>query len=201
MVKKEQSRTCIVTRESGKRDELIRFVIGPEENVVPDIKQKLPGRGVWVTNSRQAVQKAYERNLFAAGFKKKVNVSSEISQNIDDLMVDNIHRGLSMAKKSGLVITGFSKVEALARKGEVNVLFHARDGKEDGLSKIESALFAANLAGHYKKGIPKAFTVLGAGQLDIALGMSNTVHVALIKGGASSNLKIQIRKLDEYRAR
>ncbi len=77
-VKKEQTRTCIVTRQNGNKDELIRFVIGPDQTVIPDIKGKLPGRGVWVTNCKQAVQKAYERKMFAAGFKQKVNVGSNI---------------------------------------------------------------------------------------------------------------------------
>ncbi len=198
MAKKEQARTCIVTRIAGDKDDLIRFVLGPEQDVVPDLKGKLPGRGVWVTNSRQAVQKAYERKLFAAGFKQKVNVVSDISKNIEDLLLENIERGLSMAKKSGLVITGFSKVESAARKGNVEVLFHAGDGKQDGLAKIRSALIAGKLAGGYEKGMPGAFSGLSSARLDKALGTGNSVHVALIKGGATRSLKMQIRKLDKY---
>jgi predicted RNA-binding protein YlxR (DUF448 family) len=198
MIKKEQTRTCIVSRESGSKDELIRFVISPDQTVIADIKCKLPGRGVWVMNSRQAVQKAYERKLFAAGFKQKVNVSSDIPQSIEALLLENICHGLSIAKKTGTVITGFSKVEALARNGEVRVLFHASDGREDGSGKINSALIAGQKAGGYQKGLPLAFNRFNSATLDSALGMNNSVHVALTKGGATSSLKMQIRRLDIY---
>lgn len=198
MVKKEQIRTCIVTRESGKKDELIRFVIGPDDAVIADINCKLPGRGVWVKNSRQAVQKAVERKLFAAGFKQKVNVNDDISQNIESLLIEHIRHGLSIAKKTGTVVTGFSKVESLARNGEVRVLFHAEDGKEDGAGKIKSALIAGQNAGGYQKGLPLAFNRFNSATLDSTLGMSNLVHVALTKGGATSRLKMQIRRFDIY---
>jgi predicted RNA-binding protein YlxR (DUF448 family) len=42
-------RTCIVTRAKGLPEDMIRFVVGPGAIVVPDIRRKLPGRGVWVT--------------------------------------------------------------------------------------------------------------------------------------------------------
>jgi predicted RNA-binding protein YlxR (DUF448 family) len=198
MVKKEQIRTCIVTRKSGGKEDLIRFVIGPDENVVADIREKLPGRGVWVTNSKKIVQQACERNLFAAGFKQKVKVDGAIWRNIEDLLLDNIQRGLSMAKKSGLVITGFSKVESLARRGDVKILFHACDGKQDGVAKIKSALIACKAVGGYEYGLPQPFTRLSSARLDAALGMSNAVHVALVSGGASGSLKKQIRRFDNY---
>ena len=110
MVKKEQTRTCIVTRKAGTKDELIRFVLGPEQEVVADIREKLPGRGVWVTNSRQAVEKAVTKNLFSAGFKQKVRVSADIVKNVEDLLIDAIEQGLSMAKKSGRLRTKTSSV-------------------------------------------------------------------------------------------
>jgi predicted RNA-binding protein YlxR (DUF448 family) len=198
MVKKEQIRTCIVTRKSGGKEELIRFVIGPDEIVIPDIMEKLPGRGVWVTNSKEIVQQAYKRKLFAAGFKQRVNVDGIISRNIEDLLLDNVKRGLSMAKKSGLVIAGFSKVESLARRGEIQILFHACDGKNDGLAKIKSALIACQAGGGYENGLPQPFTGLSSARLDAALGMSNSVHVALVGGGATGSLKKQIRRFNNY---
>ena len=51
-------RRCIVTREVLYPDQLIRFVAGPDGEVVPDLKRKLPGRGVWVTAKRDLVQQA-----------------------------------------------------------------------------------------------------------------------------------------------
>lgn len=201
MVKKEQTRTCIVTRKAGTKDELIRFVLGPEQEVVADIRGKLPGRGVWVTNSRQAVEKAVAKNLFSAGFKQKVTVSAEISKNVENMLIDAIEQGLSMAKKSGLVITGFSKVDAAARRGDIEVLVHASDGREDGLAKVNSALKAGQwLLSEEGDDIkmPRVFNRLSSARLDKALGTSNAVHVALIKGGVTRGLKKQIEKLDNY---
>lgn len=198
MYKKEKTRTCIVTRQTLPCDELIRFVIGPDGDVVADLKEKLPGRGVWTCNNKKIVQQACEQNKFAAGFKQKVQVSGELAANIDNLVLLNIQHGLSIAKKSGLAITGFSKVIALARRGDISVFFHASDGKEDGLGKMKSALIAGQLAGGYKKGLPKPFSGLNSAQLDAALGTGNSVHIALIKGGATRSLKKQIMRYDNY---
>ncbi len=196
--KKEKIRTCIVTRETVNCEQMIRFVIGPNNELVPDLKGKLPGRGVWVTAERQAIEKACQRNLFAAGFKKKIDMRSDISEFIANLLLENIQNGLSIAKKSGLVITGFSKVVALARKGDISVLLHASDGREDGLGKIKSAMVACHALGGYLKGIPEPFILLSSAQMDQALGMGNSVHVALTRGGATRNLKKQIIRLKTY---
>ncbi|MCF6321275.1 MAG: RNA-binding protein [Rhizobiaceae bacterium] len=198
MTKKEKTRTCIVTRKAMNCDEMIRFVVGPQDEVVADLKQKLPGRGVWVINSRQAVQSAIERKLFAAGFKKKVNVTVEILAVIEGLLLAKVAHGLSMAKKSGLVITGFAKVSALARNGDTKILFHASDGRDDGVGKIKSALVACQSNGGYNKGLPPIFNALSSSQLDVALGMSNSVHVALIQGGATRSVKKQISRFETY---
>jgi len=198
MAKKERTRTCIVTRKAMNCDNMIRFVVAPDGEIVADLKEHLPGRGVWISNSRQLVQKACERNLFAVGFKQKVNAGIEILQSIESRMLENVQRGLSMAKKSGLVLTGFAKVDALARKGDVNVLFHAADGSDDGAAKIRSALVACQRRGGYEAGLPKIFTALSSTRLDKALGMGNSVHVALIEAGATLSLKKQIARFEKY---
>ena len=59
-------RMCIVTRERRAPEDLIRFVAGPDGSVVPDIRAKLPGRGVWVT-ARTEIVEAAERIARAAG--------------------------------------------------------------------------------------------------------------------------------------
>lgn len=197
-MKKENKRTCIVTRQNTYKDELIRFVLGPGDCVVPDLKEKLPGRGVWVTNDKQIVQKAMDKNLFAAGFKKKVSVNEQMVFDIEEFLLAGIVNGLSIAKKSGLVITGFSKVEALARRGDAKLVFHASDGREDGLGKIKSALLAGQLAGGNKKKTGEPFVRLKSELLDKALGSSNAVHVALTTGGATASLKAQIARVEKY---
>jgi len=197
-MKKENKRTCIVTSQSTYKDELIRFVLGPDDLVVPDLKEKLPGRGVWVMNDKSIVQKAMDNNKFAAGFRQKVNVKEQMAFDIEELLLTGIVNGLSIAKKSGLVITGFSKVDALARRGDAKLVFHASDGREDGVGKIKSALLAGQLAGSNKKKTREPFVRLTSQLLDKALGTSNAVHVALITGGATASLKAQIVRMEKY---
>ena len=198
MVKKENTRTCIASREIANRDQLIRFVVGPDDEVVPDLQEKLPGRGVWVMNDKILVQQAIDKKLFASGFKAKVKIRDDLIDIIEKLMLRNIQHGLSIAKKAGLAISGFSKVESRARSGEISVLFHASDGKGDGLEKMKSALMSGHLAGGYKKKIPQAFTALSSSRLDLALGASNCVHIAVLKGGAGASLKMQIRRYESF---
>ena len=54
--------------------DLIRFVIGPDGEAVPDLKRKLPGRGVWVTATQDALADAIKRKVFARGFKRDVRL-------------------------------------------------------------------------------------------------------------------------------
>lgn len=198
MTKEEKNRTCIVTRNPMNRDEMIRFVVDPNNCVVPDLREKLPGRGVWITNRKSIVEKAVERNLFSAAFKSKVEVASSISQNIEKLQLAEIANGLSIARKAGLAISGFSKVDGLARRGDIKLVFHGSDGTVDGLNKIKSALVAAHKMGAYKKGVPQPFVRLSVAELDQALGMNNTVHVALVSGGATSSLRTKIVRIENY---
>ena len=91
--------------------DLIRFVIGPE-GVVPDLKRKLPGRGLWITADRKTLKDAVSRNVFARGFKRDVHVTAELTEITERLLQSGTLDALSIAGKSGLVLTGFAKVEA-----------------------------------------------------------------------------------------
>ena len=93
-----QQRRCIVTGQSSSKTDLIRFVLGPDDTVVPDIKAKLPGRGVWVSAEETKVKEAVERKLFHRGFAKSVNVSPELGQLVQDLLKDSALGHLKIAK-------------------------------------------------------------------------------------------------------
>jgi uncharacterized protein len=105
-------RLCIATRQVRPVGALIRFVIGPDGAVVPDLKRRLPGRGVWVTARRQAVVEAVRRRLFGRGFKAEVKVSPELPGAVERLLEQSALNALSIAHKAGLVVQGFAKVEA-----------------------------------------------------------------------------------------
>ena len=110
-------RMCAVTRQVRPIDELIRFVVSPSGEVVPDLKRKLPGRGLWVSASRQAVAEAARRNHFRKGFKRDVRATATLAADTEALLVRSVVEALAMAAKAGQVVCGFSKVEgALAQR-------------------------------------------------------------------------------------
>ena len=104
-------RMCAVTREVRPIDELIRFVVSPTGEVVPDLKRKLPGRGLWVSASRRAVAEAVRRNQFGKGFKRAVRVGPVLSETTEALLERSLVEALAMAAKAGQVVSGFGKVE------------------------------------------------------------------------------------------
>src|ERR1700690_3125011 len=101
---------CAVTREVRPIGELIRFVVAPSGEVVADLKRKLPGRGLWVSASRQAVAEAVRRNQFSKGFKRELRVSPTLATETEALLVRGAIDALAMAAKAGQVISGFGKV-------------------------------------------------------------------------------------------
>src|SRR5471032_1658703 len=119
--KSARSRMCAVTRAVRPIDELIRFVVSPSGEVLADLKRKLPGRGLWVSASRQAVAEAARRSQFSKGFKRDVKVAPTLPADTESLLVRGVIDALAMAAKAGQVISGFSKVEgALAQRQAQN---------------------------------------------------------------------------------
>ena len=133
-------RTCIVTRAGRPPEEMIRFVLAPDGSVTPDIKHRLPGRGVWVTASAEVVAQAVKRRAFDRGFRGKAVVSDDLPGQIDRLLEADCLQRLSLANKAGLVTPGFAKVEAAIVEGGVTSVLHATDGGQDGKRKIGQAL-------------------------------------------------------------
>src|ERR1700736_2581971 len=135
-------RTGAVSREQRPIDELIRFVVSPTGEVVPDIKRKLPGRGLWVSASRQTVAEAVRRHQFSRGFKRDVRVAESLAADTETLLARAAVEALAIAAKAGQVISGFAKVEAaLADRKEraaIAGLVHASDGASDGIRKLQA---------------------------------------------------------------
>ena len=104
-------RMCAVTRQVRPIDELIRFVVSPQGEVVADLKRKLPGRGLWISASRRAVAEAVRRNQFNKGFKRELRVTPALAADTEALLVRSAIEALAMAAKAGQVVSGFSKVE------------------------------------------------------------------------------------------
>src|ERR1700754_3795289 len=105
------ARMCALTRQVRPIDELIRFVVSPQGEVVPDLKRKLPGRGLWVSASRHAVAEAVRRNHFNKSFKRELRVTAALAADTEGLLVRGVVEALAMAAKAGQVVSGFGKVD------------------------------------------------------------------------------------------
>jgi predicted RNA-binding protein YlxR (DUF448 family) len=189
-------RTCALTRELRPVAEMIRFVVGPGGEVVPDVKRKLPGRGIWVTATREAIAEAVDRNVFGRGFKRDVRVSSDLAAQAEQLIERAALDALAIAGKAGVVVTGFSKVEAACGGEDILALVHASDAGDDGKRKLAAAL-RRNSAGE-SRGIAliDAFTGI---QLDLALNRPNVVHAALLAGPGSETFLARVARLTRFR--
>ena len=190
-------RTCVVTRAVKPVDELIRFVVAPDGSVVADLKRRLPGRGVWVTATRTAVDEAVKRKGFARSFKREVRAGANLAQEVERLLERATLDALGIVHKAGRVKTGFAKTETALADDPVVAVLQASDGSADGARKIASAVAKRQMAGiEGEVPIVAMFTI---DQLDLALGRSNVVHAALLAGPASNGFLARCQSLERYR--
>ncbi|MBB99403.1 MAG: DNA-binding protein [Rhodobacteraceae bacterium] len=191
-------RCCALTREVRPVSQLIRFVAGPDGRVVADLRRRLPGRGVWVTATRDCVAEAQKRKVFARGFKDAaVRVEGDLAAEVDALLERAALNAVSLARKAGEVVSGFAKVEAALRGGDPVIgLIQASDGGDDGTGKL-AAIARARFADAGGCRIVRTFE---STQLDLALGRSNVIHAALLAGRAAKNALDRIADLERFRA-
>jgi predicted RNA-binding protein YlxR (DUF448 family) len=189
-------RTCIVTRARLSPDEMIRFVAGPSGDIVPDLRRRLPGRGVWVTATAEAVGKAMKGGNFARSLKKPVSTPDSLADDLDRLIEKDALQSLAMANKAGLVVAGAAKVEAQIGHGDVAAIIHAQDGSADGIRKIGQAV--SRKYGSDGDPLPR-IDFFASRQLDLALGRANVIHAALRRGAASQAFLTRCGRLARYR--
>jgi predicted RNA-binding protein YlxR (DUF448 family) len=189
-------RFCALTRTAKPAADLIRFVVGPDGDVVPDVKRKLPGRGIWISLSRAAIDEAVKRRVFGRGFKRDVRVDAELGVMTERLLERSALDALAMAGKGGQVVQGFAKVEVAINRGDAVALIEAADGAEDGKRKV-AAVLRRKLEEN-----PREMPVIAnfsSSQLDLALDRINVVHAALLSGPATSTFLARTERLLRFR--
>lgn len=191
-------RMCAVSREVRPIDELIRFVVTPQSEVIADLKRKLPGRGLWISASRRTVAEAVRRHQFSKGFKRDVRVAATLPADTETLLERSCTEALAMAAKAGQVVAGFSKVEGVLEQGKAEALIHASDGAADGIRKLDAIAGQRSGNSGESRDLP-IVTVLTSTQLDLALGRSNVIHAALLAGPASRTFLSRCQILVRYR--
>ncbi|MDA9318660.1 RNA-binding protein [Octadecabacter sp.] len=180
-------RRCIVTGEIAPKAGLIRFVIGPDNMVYPDVLEKLPGRGMWVTASRDALDKA-GKGQFSKSAKQAVNVPDGLTDEVERQLVRRVVDLIALARKAGSAVCGFEKVKGWVSGGErVRALLQASDGSERGKTKLWTPEGA------------RYFGCLTAQELGLAFGRGEVVHGALASGRLSDRVVEEAIKLKSLR--
>jgi predicted RNA-binding protein YlxR (DUF448 family) len=131
-------RTCIVTGEEAAPARMIRFVVGPEGEVVPDLARKLPGRGLWVRAERSAVEQAVARKSFAKAARAAVSAPADLAERVERLLLGRVLEDLSRARRAGRAVAGFVKVEQMIGQGRAGLLIVAAEADGDGIGKLSA---------------------------------------------------------------
>ncbi len=195
-MKDMNERTCIVTRKAASPDELIRFVVGPDSAIVPDLKRNLPGRGCWVLADRAHVDRAASKNHFERALKTKVSVPPELGAMVDALLARSALGALGLARKGGAIALGAAKVESTVRSGKAAAVLHADEASEDGVRKIAQARRAVL---HAEGPEIPAYKLFSEAELGLALGGTNVIHAAVLAGDAGKAALKRMVALDRYR--
>lgn len=180
----EPERRCIVSRESLPRAGLIRFVVGPDGVLVPDLAGRLPGRGLWVTADRALLDRAVARNLFARAAREAVAVPEGLVAQVEAMLARRVVDAIALARKAGQAVAGLEKVKAALVAGEAALLIQAADGSERGRAALrppegENSLVSC-LLGH---------------ELGLAFARDSVIHAAVLAGGLADRIRDEARRL------
>lgn len=190
------SRLCLATRAVTPVDQMLRFVVGPDGKVVPDLAARLPGRGAWVSSTRAALEAVLKKKAFGRAFKGKGTVDAGLPDLVEDLLNQDARAYLSLVNKAGRAVTGAAKVESALSSGETAVLLHASDARPDGVRKLNARARQVQAAGAPEVIVVDCFE---GEELDLALGRSNVVHAALLAHPTTAGFLARCRKLERWR--
>jgi predicted RNA-binding protein YlxR (DUF448 family) len=182
-------RRCIVSGESGPTEGLLRFVRSPDGLLVPDPAERLPGRGAWLTASAAALEKALAKRLFARSFRAPITVPEGLAATIEAALARRVVEALGLARKAGLVTTGFDSVHARLKSGRpVAALIEAADGAEQGRARLRPLV-----------GDAPRIDRLSGDELGLAFGREFVIHAVLDSGGAAERAVREHRRLSGFR--
>lgn len=186
--KKDTVRKCIVTGELLPKSDMIRFCLSPDNKIVPDLTGTLPAKGIWVRADKDAVTQAVEKKLFNKAARRRKEICTvELVSTLERLLRKRCLELLGVARRSGLVVSGFEKVSEAVSKGKIGYLLEAVDGAADGREKIERVA----------KNIP-VLRVFNAAETGEALGREACVHAALKQGGMTKTFLLQLKRYASF---
>jgi predicted RNA-binding protein YlxR (DUF448 family) len=184
-------RTCILSRRTASRDDLIRLALGPDGQVAPDVRARAPGRGAWIGVDRAALDaangKGKLRAALARAFKASdVKVAEDLGNRIEAALRQNALDRLGLEARAGHLATGSDRIETEARRGAVRLLLHAADASAEGRRKLDQAWrVGRDEAGSGRQGL---VLPVERAILSLALGRENVVHAAIIDRAAAARV-------------
>lgn len=179
-------RRCIVSGVRQPPGGLIRFVVGPEGQIVPDLAAKLPGRGLWVAADRGTLSQAAARH-FARAAKAPVRVPDGLADTVEALLLRRVIELIALGRKGGQAVAGYEKVREWLLRGDARVLIQASDGSPRGLTKLRAPDNGVHV------------TCLNAQELGMAFGREHVIHAALAAGGLAARVVEEAAKLARMR--
>lgn len=188
----QRERRDLVTGEVMEEARLIRFVADPDGVVTPDVSRKLPGRGLWVAADRASIETAAAKNLFSRSAKAKLTAPPDLADMVERLLVSRALSLLGLAKREGVLISGFEKTSGAIRGGRCGWLIEASDGAADGRRKL------MRLAG-YTDPPTRVCGAFSTDELGLALGLGNVIHVCLLAGRQAGRWTEAVQRLAGFR--
>ncbi len=192
--RKGRARMCALSRQVRPEGELMRFVAGPGGSVVPDLKARLPGRGIWLAADRETVTRAIGKNLFQHGLKRSVAPAADLADQVAALMRETALGRLGLARRAGAVVIGFAKVEAVIAREALAAVLAAADAAEDGVHKMRQAM-------RRRFGDPAPVPVIrifGSAELGLAMGRPDVIHAAVLQSPAGRSFVEAAIRLRRY---
>lgn len=181
-------RKCIVTGEAQPKGGLVRFAVSPDGLLVPDVLEKLPGRGIWVSASRAALDQAVKKKAFARAARQPVTVPEGLADLVEQALARHVVELIALARKSGDAVSGFEKVKDWLSKDIADVLVQASDGSGRGKSKLSTPH-----GGHF-------IGWLTGDEIGLAFGRETAIHAALASGGLAKRVVDEAARLKGLRA-
>ncbi len=176
-----------MTGETGPKAGLIRFVVGPQEMIYPDLAAKLPGRGIYVSADRGALERAVARRMFSKGAKTQVQIPDGLVDLVEAGLLKRLQDAIGMARKAGKAIAGYEKVKVMLDRGEARVLLQASDGSERGKGKLSTPEGG------------KWIGFLTADELGLAFGRDRVIHAAVATGTLARRIVEEAARLQGIR--
>ena len=185
---KQKQRRCISSGEVCDKSAMIRFIVGPNNEIIPDISEKLPGRGIWVKSNRSFLEKALSKKLFIKSAKYKVSVRHDLINLVEAILLKSVLALISLSRKSGIAVSGYEKVKSTLSDGSASILIQAKDGSNNQKSKLRPP-----------NGSKSYIDCLSSSELGEAFGRNYVVHASLTSGGLSKRVVHEALRLNNVR--